>query len=289
MSSVRLELVVGLQLLLDVERRRELVGVEQADLGDLLGLAQQRRTGRACLPRHAVLLGGDLLVEAEGGRRGGLVALDRGAVEARRARLLAVAVDQRGPDAADQQGRHGHRGEAGHQPAQAPEPHVREQRQSAPDRHDHEDRPAGQHGVGVGVGQTGHRAAARRGEAEAREPVRRALEQEVEAEQQRHLRLEPGCHPASAPADAQRAVQVGRDQGDDQAGDHDGAEVVDHHLVERQYEDEVGEVAMELRVGLVPGLGVAPQQVGLPAVGGAGADADPEIQGDDRDDPVAQV
>ena len=44
---------------------------------------------------------------------------------------------------------------------------------------------------------------------------------------------------------------------------------------------------MELRVGAVERLGVPPHQVGLPAVGGAGAHPDPEVERDGHDQPDA--
>jgi hypothetical protein len=86
----RLEPVVGLELLLDVEGGGELVGVEQSDLR---GPLRSRGGGRA----RAVgveLLRPDPVLQPERGQGRGVVALDGRPVQRRGAGLLALAMGE---------------------------------------------------------------------------------------------------------------------------------------------------------------------------------------------------
>ena len=184
----RLELVEGRDLLLVVERRRQLVRVEQADLRRTTGPGH-RRGGRRTAA-GAVLLGGDVLVEPERLHRGGLVVLDGRPVEGRGARLLTEAIDQRRPHRAEEQCGDDHPAQGDADPAQPAQPDVGDQQHPEHDREDGQDGESGQRRVHVGVGEPGHRAAVGRGQLVATQPVRRALEQQVEPEEQRDLGLE---------------------------------------------------------------------------------------------------
>ena len=282
----RLEQVVGLERLLHVEGGGHHVGVEQPHLGRAL---DRGRGGAACSRAVAVLLGRDRTVQAERRERRGLVVLDLGLVEARGARLLLEAVDQRRPGQAEDEGGHHDGDDAEHEVAQPLEPDVGQHQQPGQQRDDGEDRAAGQGGVDVGVAHAGHQAARRRGQRVAAQPEAGRLDQQPEPHQQRQLRLERRGQLATSPADPDGAVEVGGDQRDHQAGDHDRAEETDHELLERQVGDEVGDVAVEVGVALAPGLGVAPQQVGLPLGCRAAPEPDAEVARDDEDDPEAQA
>ncbi len=190
----------------------------------------------------------------------------------------------RGPDHAQQDRAQHQQREPDHGQLPRAAPDVEEEQHRADHRDAEQDVLGRQHRVVGGVVHAGEEPVVLVDQVEAVEVVVDALGQHEEAEQHRELGLRRAGEPVVGGLEADAAEEVVHDRRRDQRDDGHRHHEVDEVVQPRQLEDVEADVLVEVGIGAVEGLGVAPQQevAPLPHARGAGEGADHRRHTDDQ-------